>query len=342
MKKILVVFTGGTIGSRIHNTTIDVDDGTGYELIKKLQENYSYEVTFDTVQPLNILSENATPGLWKIIHDAIRRADLAHYDGVIVTHGSDTLSYTSAALSFLLQDTRIPITITASNYAQECEKSNGFDNFKSCVELIMNSPMPGIFTVFQDDKGKNKVYLASRIMEAESYNDQFFGYGGAEFGEIRDGVFQPVISKINPEPAILSRPRERVLGDSIEFSRPILALRPYPGLNYDFIRLEHKPGAVLHSLYHSGTGCINEDGYSLPHFIKRCREEGIEVYLISFRDIERELYKTSREILKYGAVPLQNISFEAAYAKLCIAYNQTVLPPREYVEKEQFFEFLPR
>lgn len=342
MNKILVVFTGGTIGSRIHNSMIDVDNQTGFELINKLQDIYHYAIEFDTIQPLNILSENSTPSHWKIIYDTINQIDFNKYKGVIITHGSDTLSYTSAAMGILLHYTPIPILITASNYALENDKSNGLVNVKSCVDFIVNSAMPGVFTIYQDDKGKNIVYLATRIMEAEPYNDQYFGFGGVEFGEIKEGIFKPLSNRINPKLGDFTEQRSRLIIKDITFKNEVLAIRPYPGLNYDFISLKIKPKAILHSLYHSATGCTGDSRYSLCKFAKRCLEEGIDLYLISFKDLNIDLYKTSREILESGAVPLQNISFESAYTKLCIAYNQTEMAPREYIEKELFYEFLPR
>lgn len=341
MKKILVVFTGGTIGSRIHNSTIDVNDQAGYYLLKKLQDNYHYDVEFETMQPLNILSENSNPDCWRILYSAMKKVDMSSFDGIIVTHGTDTLPYTSAVLGFLFCHTRIPVLITGSNYALENEKSNGLANFKSCVDFIVNSAVPGVFAIFQDNNGRNLVYLATRIMEADAYNDQYLNFGGAVYGEIKDGKFEPVIDRINPSLHRLSEPKIKLPEGDITFNNEIFAIRPYPGLNYSYYNFAGKPKAILHSLYHSGTGSTCDLEFSLPKFVKKCRDAGIDFYLISFKDLNSELYRTSREILEYDAVPLRNISFEAAYAKLCIAYNQNGLTPREYMEKEQYFEFLP-
>jgi L-asparaginase len=339
MKRILVVFTGGTIGCRIQNAIIDVDENAGYYLIEAFQNQNKYNVEFDTIQPMNILSENATPVHWQKLYASLKQIDLNQYSGIIVTHGSDTLPYTSAALSFLLQYTTIPVVLTASNYALGCPGSNGIENFCSSVEFILNSPIPGVFTVFQNDKRENIVYLASRIMEADSYNDQFSSFGGGYFGELKNGSLVFNKSKINPTLPELLKPREKLLED-IDFTEQILAIRAYPGLDFSFYAFKKKPKAVLLSLYHSGTGCTGVSDYSVTEFVKHCRNEKIDSYLISFKRVKCDLYQTSRDILENGAHPLQNISFEAAYAKLCIAYNQTVIAPLEYIEKNLFFEYL--
>jgi L-asparaginase/Glu-tRNA(Gln) amidotransferase subunit D len=345
MKKILVVFTGGTIGSRIHNSTIDVDEESGFYLLKLFQDKYHYDLEFDTLQPINILSENCTPNHWEILLNAMWQIDRSKYDGIIVTHGTDTLPYTSASISFIFNDTEIPIVITGSNYALDGEGSNGLNNFCCSVEFVINTALPGVYTIYEDNHGKNVVYLASRIQEADSYNDQFSGFGGDAFGEIRNGEFLLNNNRINPQ---VDRLKEQIHSHTgsfdakFTFHNQIIAIRPYPGLDYSILQFAKKPKAILHSLYHSGTGCTDVADCSIAEFVKRCREEGIDLYLISFKNIDRDLYRTSREILENGAIPLQNISFEAAYAKLCIAYNQTEMPPQEYMIKELFFEYLPR
>lgn len=341
MKKILVVFTGGTIGSRVQNSTIDVDETTGYFLLELFRDRYKVDVEFDTIQPINILSENCTPDHWQKLCDTIRKVDVQKYDGIIVTHGTDTLPYTSAILSFAFHYIRIPVVITGSNYALENENSNGMDNFYNSVNFIVNTGLPGVYTIYQNNKGRNIVYLASRIREADSYNDQFFSFGGVNLGEIVDGNFIINGSRINPEMDKLAQVRERVFDEDIVFNNQVFAIRPYPGLDYNFFNFTRKPRAILHSLYHSGTGCINGESFSLPGFVRKCKDDGMDFYLISFKNIDSDLYVTSREILEYGAVPLQNISFEAAFAKLNMAYNQSKMPPQEFIKKELFFEFLP-
>lgn len=338
--KLLLVLTGGTIGSRVHNSTIDVDYDAGYHLLELYHSKYRNDIDFDVIQPFNILSEKFTPHHWKKLYDTIRQIDLDNYEGVIITHGTDTLPYTSAFLSYTFFHTKIPFIIAGSNYTLEKEESNGLNNFRCSVNFILNSPLPGIYTIFQNNKGKNIVYLGTRVMEADSYNDQFFSFGGIDFGEIKNDVFKRNRNRDNPSIKMIMNPKVQIPYEEMLFENQIFAIRPYPGLDYEFIHFNNKPRAILHSLYHSGTGCISDSGFSLPKFVKKCKAEGIDFYLISFKNIDDDLYRTSREILEYGAYPLQNISFEAAYVKLCIAYNQTLMPPQKYMEEELFFEFI--
>lgn len=345
MHKILVVFTGGTIGSTIIDGTIDTDKSGGYALIERFNEKYQLPVEWDTVQPFNILSENMTPYYWQVLCDTLRNRDLSSYKGIIVTHGSDTLPYTSAILSYVLRDINIPIVMVCSDYALSDPRSNGLENFYHAACFILNTDYKGVFAVYRNNKNEHLVHLGTRIVEADPYHDQFTSFGGEVFGWMEGEHFAFNTHQINPKLDELKNYDNSIdVIESIKFANNICVVKPYPGIDYEMFSFEkRKPKAVLHSLYHAATACTTGEKHnSLLHFIRRFKDEGIDVYLFSFKDISKELYSTSREILNEGGIPLENISFEAALTKLYVAYNQEIYLPQEYMKRNIFFEFLPR
>jgi L-asparaginase len=341
MKRILIVFTGGTIGCTIQHATINVDASTVYYLIELFYKKTNSEVLFDTIQPLNILSENCTPRHWEELIRAISDKDMSDYAGVIVTHGSDTLPYTSALMGYLFSKLSVPVVMIASNYALDEPNSNGLNNFIAAVAFIQNAGLTGVYAIFENNRHDMIVYLPTRLLESDPVNDQFSSFGGAHLGLMKDGMFIRNEHRLNPDRNELLKAGPALELGSIMFDNEILAIKPYPGLNYEqFDLFRSKPAAILHGLYHSSTACVSGGKYSLPDFIKRCRGEGIDVYLTSFKNTEADLYVSSRELLQDGAIPLTNISFEAAAAKLWIAYNQQAVLPVEYMKQEIYFEFL--
>ena len=111
MKRILLIATGGTIAS--------TEDGnglspalTGEELAQSVPE-ISGLCELDVVQPMNIDSTNMRPSDWMRIRDVIVEG-YADHDGFVILHGTDTMSYTAAALSYLIQDSPKPIALTGS------------------------------------------------------------------------------------------------------------------------------------------------------------------------------------------------------------------------------------
>lgn len=341
MKKILAVLTGGTIGSRVEGKSIDVTGTSVYHLIKLYGEIYGGTEEFEVINPLSVLSENMDLPTWTRLCQAVWSIPYEDYAGVIITHGSDTLSYTSALLGMLLCHAPVPVVLTASNYPLGEAGSNGLINFRSAVELIHTRLFKGVFTVYQNGSGENNVYLATRITEADPYKDQFGSFSGVPFGKMKDGVFEYIEDRVNPTVDQVNENRRPVFSKCPEFNRRILMIRPYPGLDYRSIDLCSPPAAVLHYLYHSATACTTGDGGSLPAFIDRCRRERIPVYVASHKNAQGRNYVTAGAVLEKGAVPMQNISPEAAYAKLLLLYQQKEKDIDSRINEAFYFENLP-
>lgn len=342
MKKILVILTGGTIGSTIMGADMDVTQSSPYRLLNRYEQVYGREEEFEVLNPLSVLSENMRPGLWDVLCHTMCDIDYETYQGVILAHGSDTLAYTSALLGMLLGNIPVPLVLTAGNYPLEDPRSNGLLNFRGAVELIQSGVTGGVYTVYQTDQGVMPVYLASRLQEADAYRDQFDCFGKVPFGEIKNGCFFPVSDKINPAMEELAAAEGLKKIGCPEFKRDVMLLRPYPGLNYEHISLEGKPAAVLHYLYHSSTACTEGEEYSFLCFLERCKRAGIPVYTASYKEEEERFYVTARRVMEMGAAPMGSISPEAAYTKLQLLYNMNIAHVDEMVRQNLYFEKLPK
>ncbi|MBH5319810.1 asparaginase [Paenibacillus sp. GSMTC-2017] len=328
MKQLLIIFTGGTIGSKAKGLEINVSEAGSYTLLEEYQkQSFSRnDVSFDTLQPLNLLSENITPNDWIQLATAIRQVDYAAYDGIIVTHGSDTLAYTAAMMGYLFNDIPLPMVLTASNYPIADERSNGIRNLSSSIDFVMDGGPSGVFVVYENDKGQSLVYLGTRIMQNESFTDQFRSPYELTYGTMTsERSFHWQADRRNPTPESMGtrvstlnwEPAALGLEDSV------LYIKPYPGLNYSLYEFGgKKPRAVLHDLHHSGTACALASGkYSLLSFIERCKENGIDVYLCPIKDASDALYESSHRLIEAGARFIENMSIEAALTKLMIAYG---------------------
>ncbi len=337
MKRILLVLTGGTIGSSMQNGCVDLDKDAAQHLSSYCRERLSEEVILDTVQPMMLLSENSTPQTWSVLVSVMTRLLTEPYDGIILAHGSDTLAYVSALMGFLFAASAVPVVVTAANRPFGEEESNAGDNLLAAAHLILSEQIRGVFTVYKDTDGSMPVYLPTRITEADSVCDRFMPFGGVPFGYMKADRLVPFVHPFNPPLCAFDTACVPLLGE-VCFERPVLALRPYPGLCYDQIDVSGY-AAVLHGLYHSGTACTESGFYSLPDFITRCRKQGIPVYMSSLKR-DAVVYAGSEELWSSGGIPLFMQSFESAYVKLCIACNQTELSVRDYMERPIAFESL--
>lgn len=143
MKKILLIATGGTIASR--------ENGEGLEPSIPPEEMLSYisvneNCGVDCVDLIKIDSTNVMPSHWLKIGECIR-TNYDAYDGFAVTHGTDTLSYTAAALSYLIQHSKKPIVITGSQKPIDAENTDARKNLEDCITFAC-SRYGGVSVVF--------------------------------------------------------------------------------------------------------------------------------------------------------------------------------------------------
>lgn len=347
MKQILVVFTGGTIGSMKQGDNIDVHSSGSYMIIDLFQQQYDSTVAFSTMQPLNILSENLQAQQWLELAKQLRNVDASKVDGIILTHGSDSLAYTASMLSYLLADIKIPLVLIASNYPLGDERANGLRNFYEAVKWIEQGAKPGVFVVYENSAGESLLYLGSRIMQCEPFTDQFRSPYDLVLGKLHSGELVSDERVSNHLTLEQVQPMSHQYLNKIEsleaFNGHVLYIKPYPGLNYELYRWDQdtKPIAILHDTYHSGTASALMSGeQSLPQFIKRCKDQGIPLYLCPLKSKEEAQYASTGVLVEAGANLLEGISVEAAITKLMLAYSvcQNSDEVQVFMEQNLYYE----
>ncbi|MDD1622074.1 MAG: asparaginase domain-containing protein [Methylococcaceae bacterium] len=315
MKSILLVFTGGTIGSKAEGGTINTSDLAGYKLLQLFAERHGDPASarFKTLQPLRILSENLHPKHWRQLIAAIEDEGLSGYDGVIVTHGTDTLAFSAAVLGLYFNRLNIPMLLVSSDLPLDNPDANGLPNFLTAVEFIRQIPQGGVFVSYKNPGQIQQIHLATRLASCLQLGSDFISVQNKPFMHFEGGCFRRLHAL--PE---LSQP----VSLKADFSARILLIRPYPGLDYSQFSLDGVD-AVLHDLYHSGTACASAvwgENHNLVEFIKRCRQRNLKIYLAPAIKSD-SVYGSTRELLAAGAEMIWNLSLEAAYAKLLLAYG---------------------
>ncbi len=338
MKKILVVFTGGTISCKTAGAVMSATAGVPYVLIRQYLRETGEDSFFTTASPLTILSENLVPDDWKTMADCIRKTITPDTAGVIVTHGTDTLAYTAAALSFMLEGLPVPVVLTASDRPPDDERSNAAANFAAAVEFIRGERLPGVYVIFRQN-GELPVFLGTRLCQAALYTHRFASVTGEPLGWMVEGCFHPQPHRSNPTVEELRAVPEHPLPVFPDLRGCIQYIRPYPGMDYKRLSLPGSVRAVFHGLYHSGTACVRD---GLSAFVESCRGEGREVFAAPVWFSEAE-YASVRVIRDSGIRLLPPMAEEAAYVKLLLAY--TLFPDdeearREYLERNVAFERL--
>ncbi len=316
-KDILVILTGGTIGSVVLDGVITATPKAASRVVEMYRAQYGDENRFEVMQPMTMLSENNTLETWQKLLEIMRDVKFSDYKGIILTHGTDTLSYTAALLGQALEGIiSAPVCLVSSNLALGETDSNGLFNFRAAVQLIDSENVhPGVYVTYHNINGVDEVFLGSELLEADTALDQFGVYGGENFGVVTEMGFTYNPSHEDHCPGIVSDlARINWITSEPEFAGDVLLVRPYVGLHFDKINISDAKAVVVYA-YHSGT--YNTNGLdSFPAFARKCKQAGIQCYLAGVKTERPNVYASEEESKDFEV--LYDCSPEAAYANVLI------------------------
>lgn len=315
--KILVVFTGGTIGSTVNDGYISPDDSTTYQLIEQYKALKKRDVEFTFVEPYTSLSENVTGEHLKCLGNCLLEQIGQDYDGIIVTHGTDTLQYSAACMSYLLPNLQIPVIFVSSNYVLDDPRANGLVNFAYAVEFIATRQGTGIFVIYRNNDRVIYVHRGTRLLPHLPYSDDLFSVGGQYYGIYKNDQF---VANANYQATAVETSYSLSLPDV--WNSDILRIFPYPGMEYP--KLPTHTRAILLDTYHSGTLCSITP--NMEAFFAAADEKNIPIFLTG-ADSGMD-YDSVKAWKKLQICTLPKASPIAMYVKLWMALHSEKLLDR--------------
>ena len=310
-KHILLLTTGGTIAS--------VPGGEGLEpqrsavMERELQQLRTYyQITVKDVLCLD--SSNIRPEEWQRIARCIFELR-GGYDGIVVSHGTDTMAYSASAVTFMLPNIDLPVVFTGSQLPLADVLSDGPDNLRTAFAMAA-SGVPGVFLAFD-----RKVMLGCRAVKVrasgfsafESVNARYAGLVSNR-GLVLDSRVLPVAKGV-PE-----------LKDAI--SNDVFLLKLTPGLSpkiFDALVSMGYKGIVIEAF---GLGGVNVLHQGLQG-IHKAVESGISVVVTTqclYDSSDLRVYQVGNKLLELGVIQGRDMTTEAAMTKLMWGIGQGMSP----------------
>lgn len=311
MKKILLLSTGGTIACS------KGENGLAPSLNAEGLLNYAKEVQdtchIDSIQILNIDSTNMHPEYWVHITKYIEK-NYKDYDGFVITHGTDTMAYTAAALFYMIQDSYKPIVITGAQRPITFKETDAKRNLVDSIQFACNG-VGGVFIVFD-----GKVICGSRAekLRTKSYN----AFESINFPYLATIEGDKV--KYNDEISICKKKKELTFYKSLCTNIFLLKLTPATDpdiLNY----LSDKYLGIIIESYGSG-GIPFKDKKDFLSKLKMLDKKGRIVVIKSqvlLEGTDLSKYEVGQKALKYPIIPAYDMSTEAIVTKLMWVLGQT-------------------
>ena len=306
-KHILLLTTGGTIAS--------MPGGEGLEprradvLERELEQLRTYyDITVRDVMCLD--SSNIRPEEWQFIATEIFN-QRAGYDGVVVSHGTDTMAYTASAITFMLPDIDLPVVFTGSQQPLNDVLSDAPDNLRTAFAMAA-SGKPGVFLAFD-----RKVMLGCRAVKIRASGFSAFESINARYAGIVSNRGLVLDDQVLPK---CQRPA-RLCTD---ISKDVFLLKLTPGLNpaiFDMLAAMGYKGIVVEAF---GLGGINFLGRGLRG-IQRAVEDGISVVVTTqclYDSSDLRVYQVGNKLLDLGVIQARDMTTEAAMTKLMWGIGQ--------------------
>jgi glutamyl-tRNA(Gln) amidotransferase subunit D len=317
--------TGGTIASRLDYRTGAVipafSPGELYGSVPELGDICNLE----TEKLYGVFSENMGPEQWKGTAEAIAREIRKGVHGIVIGHGTDTMHHTAAILSFMVQNSPVPIVMVGSQRSSDRPSSDAALNLmhsvKTAAESDIAEVMVCMFGPTSDQYGL--LHRGTRVRKMHSsYRSTFRTIGDIPIA---------MVSRDHIKPLRQDYKRRRtdtnvVLNTS--FEEKVSIVYYYPNMSPDIIDALIDNGYKGIIIAGTGLGHVNKPLYPA---LKRAKDKNIAVYMTVqtlWGYVQMYVYDTGRDMMELGVVPGANLLPEVAYMKLCWTLGQTTDPEK--------------
>lgn len=318
--RVKLLGTGGTIASRLDYRTGAVipafSPGELYGSVPELADICNLE----TEKLYGVFSENMAPEQWIGTAQAIGREIEKGVQGIVIGHGTDTMHHTAAILSFMVQDSPVPIVMVGSQRSSDRPSSDAALNLmhsvKTAAESDIAEVMVCMFGPTSDVYGL--LHRGTRVRKMHSsYRSTFRTIGDTPIAMVSRDTITPLRKDYK------RRRRDRNVIVNTAFEERVSIVYYYPNMKPDIIDslVDNNYRGII--IAGTGLGHVNKPLYPS---LKRAHQKGIAVYMTVqtlWGYVQMYVYDTGRDIMELGVVPGANMLPEVAYMKLGWALGQT-------------------
>ena len=317
--------TGGTIASRLDYRTGAVipafSPGELYGAVPELAGICNLE----TEKVFAVFSENMGPKQYIALAKAIENEIKNGVDGIVIGHGTDTLQHTAAALSFMVQNSPVPIVLVGSQRSSDRPSSDAALNLMHAMYTAGHSDIAEVmvcmFGPTSDEYGF--LHQGTRVRKMHSsYRSTFRTIGDTPIASVTREAITPIKKGYN------HRRKDKELSIKPYFSDTVTMLYYYTGMKPDVMMSMVDMGYKGIIIIGTGLGHVNKELYPALEYAK---EKGVSVFMTLqtiWGYVHMFVYDTGRDMMAKGVIPLRNMLPETAYVKLGWVLGQTDDPEK--------------
>jgi len=315
---VLLIYTGGTIGMIQDPATGELKPFDFGALTAQIPELRKFDIKLSSIafeHPID--SSDMRPDIWIRVAQMIEK-NYQKYDGFVILHGSDTMSYTASALSFMLENLSKPVILTGSQLPIGVIRTDGKENLITAIEIAAakkgKQPLVKEVCIYFE----YKLYRGNRTFK---YNSRHFdAFRSPNYPELAEAG-----TTISYNTSALLNPTGRKLKVHTTLNNQIVVLRLYPGLNAEIVQaILQTKGIKAVVLETFGAGNATTEKWFIEA-LQNCIKKGIVVLNITQcleGKVIQGMYETSSQLKSIGVVGGSDLTFESAITKLMFLLAQ--------------------
>jgi glutamyl-tRNA(Gln) amidotransferase subunit D len=318
--RVKLLGTGGTIASRLDYRTGAVipafSPGELYGSVPELADIGNLE----TEKLYGVFSENMGPEQWIGTARAIGREIEKGVDGIVIGHGTDTMHHTAAVLSFMVQDSPVPIVMVGSQRSSDRPSSDAALNLICATKTAAESDIAEVMVCMFGPTSDQYCLLhqGTRVRKMHSsYRSTFRTIGDVLIGQVSPESIRTYRQDYR------RRRKDRNVRIQAVFEPKVAIVQYYPNMQPDIIEALIDNGYKGIVIAGTGLGHVNKPLYPA---LRRAHEKGIALFMTVqtlWGYAQMYVYDTGRDLMELGIVPAENMLPEVAYVKLGWALAQT-------------------
>ena len=320
LPRIAIVSTGGTIASRVDYRTGGVRAALSASELYSVVPELAEVAVVETEILFSIFSENIISKHWIATAEAVSRHIKTGVKGVVVAHGTDTLGYTAAALSFALQDLPVPVVLVASQRSADRPSSDAATNLIAAVRAAVSAPFAEVVIAMHETVSDTSIifHRGTKARKCHtSRRDAFKSINSSPLARLENNKFK-MLTKVYKK-----RDSSREIHLNANFEEKVALIKAYPDLDpkiIDYYVSKGTRGIVL-----EGTG-LGHVGDYLFSAIRNAVEKNVIVCMTSqclWGRLNMNVYDQGRDLLSLGVISLDDMLPETAFVKLRWVLSQT-------------------
>ncbi len=310
---VTLLGTGGTIASRLDYRTGAVipafSPGELYGAVPELADICNLK----TKKLYGVFSENIGPEHWIGTAENIKKEIEAGVDGIVIGHGTDTMHYSAAALSFMVKNPPVPIVFVGSQRSSDRPSSDAALNLIHSVWTAAHSNIAEVMVCMFGPTSDQYALLhrGTRVRKMHSsYRSTFRTIGDTPLAWVKKGEIHFIKKDYRP------RRKDNTVEIDTAFDERVTIVYYYPNMKPDIIDSLTDNGYKGIVIAGTGLGHVNKPLYPA---LKRAYDKGVHIYMsveTLWGYVQMYVYDTGRDILELGVVPCANMTPETAYVKL--------------------------